>query len=141
MFTNGMKPPVGAAGSGLEFDFDENELEIVRIDDIVFDADLAGIGHPGPERRRHGRLAVEDVQLGLIEVVNPVKPSTTDVAQLLLMCDRNDLGVSVNADAAGFQVEVHAIGDKANAQILDIYERLTREAALSRPAVVLWPAR
>ena len=31
------------------------------------------------------------------------------------------------ADAAGFQVEVHAIGDKANAQILDIYERVAKK--------------
>ena len=37
-----------AAGSSLELDFDENELEIVRIDDVVLDADLAGIGHAGP---------------------------------------------------------------------------------------------
>jgi predicted amidohydrolase YtcJ len=31
------------------------------------------------------------------------------------------------ADAAGFQVEVHAIGDKANAQILDIFQRVAKK--------------
>ena len=31
------------------------------------------------------------------------------------------------ADAAGLQVEVHAIGDKANAQILDIFERVAKK--------------
>jgi hypothetical protein len=31
------------------------------------------------------------------------------------------------ADAAGMQVEVHAIGDKANAMILDIYERVAKK--------------
>ena len=31
------------------------------------------------------------------------------------------------ADAAGLQVEVHAIGDKANAQILDIYRRVAQK--------------
>ncbi|HEY2798691.1 MAG TPA: amidohydrolase [Thermoanaerobaculia bacterium] len=31
------------------------------------------------------------------------------------------------ADAAGLQVEVHAIGDKANAMILDIYERVAKK--------------
>jgi predicted amidohydrolase YtcJ len=30
------------------------------------------------------------------------------------------------ADAAGLQVEVHAIGDRANAEILDIYERVEK---------------
>jgi predicted amidohydrolase YtcJ len=30
------------------------------------------------------------------------------------------------ADAAGMQVEVHAIGDKANAQILDIFDRVAK---------------
>jgi hypothetical protein len=30
------------------------------------------------------------------------------------------------ADAAGLQVEVHAIGDRANAELLDIYERVAR---------------
>jgi len=32
-----------------------------------------------------------------------------------------------DADAAGFQVEVHAIGDRANAVVLDIFERLVAE--------------
>jgi predicted amidohydrolase YtcJ len=31
------------------------------------------------------------------------------------------------ADAAGMQVEVHAIGDKANAQILDIFDRVAKK--------------
>src|SRR5262249_56822248 len=31
------------------------------------------------------------------------------------------------ADAAGLQVEVHAIGDKANAMILDIYDRVAKK--------------
>jgi predicted amidohydrolase YtcJ len=31
------------------------------------------------------------------------------------------------ADAAGLQVEVHAIGDRANAEILDIYERVEKK--------------
>jgi predicted amidohydrolase YtcJ len=31
------------------------------------------------------------------------------------------------ADAAGMQVEVHAIGDRANAQILDIFERVAKK--------------
>jgi len=31
------------------------------------------------------------------------------------------------ADAAGLQVEVHAIGDRANAQILDIYDRVAKK--------------
>ena len=31
------------------------------------------------------------------------------------------------ADAAGLQVEVHAIGDRANAEILDIYERVEKQ--------------
>jgi predicted amidohydrolase YtcJ len=32
-----------------------------------------------------------------------------------------------DADAAGFQVEVHAIGDRANAVVLDIFEQLAAE--------------
>jgi len=36
-------------------------------------------------------------------------------------------GRIATADAAGFQVEVHAIGDKANAQILDIYDRVAKK--------------
>ncbi len=32
-----------------------------------------------------------------------------------------------NADAAGLQIAIHAIGDRANATILDMYERLERE--------------
>jgi predicted amidohydrolase YtcJ len=31
------------------------------------------------------------------------------------------------ADAAGLQIAVHAIGDRANAEMLDIYERVTKE--------------
>lgn len=31
------------------------------------------------------------------------------------------------ADAAGLQVEVHAIGDRANAEILDVYERVAKK--------------
>ena len=54
---------VAACGhSGLELDLDENELEAVGIDDVVLDADLAGIGHAGPQGRRHRRLAVKNVQ-------------------------------------------------------------------------------
>ena len=51
-----------AAKSGLELDLDEYELEIVRVDDVMLDAGLASVGHAGPERRRHCRLAIEDVQ-------------------------------------------------------------------------------
>ena len=36
------------------------------------------------------------------------------------------------ADAAGFQLVVHAIGDRANAVVLDIIEKLEREGALRR---------
>jgi predicted amidohydrolase YtcJ len=32
-----------------------------------------------------------------------------------------------DADAAGFQVEVHAIGDRANAVVLDIFDQLAKE--------------
>jgi predicted amidohydrolase YtcJ len=32
----------------------------------------------------------------------------------------------VAADAAGLQVEIHAIGDRANAEILDVFERVAR---------------
>jgi predicted amidohydrolase YtcJ len=32
-----------------------------------------------------------------------------------------------NADAAGLQIAIHAIGDRANATILDMYQRLERE--------------
>ncbi len=39
-----------AAGSGLELDLHEHELEIVRIDDVVLDAGLAGVRDAGPER-------------------------------------------------------------------------------------------
>ena len=32
-----------------------------------------------------------------------------------------------NADAAGLQIAIHAIGDKANNTILDMYQRLEQE--------------
>ena len=35
--------------------------------------------------------------------------------------------LAFDADAAGFQLIIHAIGDRANAIVLDIYERLTAE--------------
>jgi len=36
-------------------------------------------------------------------------------------------GRAAAADAAGFQVEVHAIGDRANAEILDVFERIAKK--------------
>src|SRR6185503_9919231 len=56
-----IRPGPSALGR-LELDLNENELEAVGIDDVVLDADLAGIRHTGPERRRHRRLAVKNVQ-------------------------------------------------------------------------------
>jgi predicted amidohydrolase YtcJ len=46
----------------------------------------------------------------------------------LLVQPREDLERAIlDADAAGFQVIVHAIGDRANAIVLDAFERLIRE--------------
>ena len=39
------------------------------------------------------------------------------------------------ADAAGLQVEVHAIGDRANAELLDIFERVAKKNGAAGPAL------
>src|SRR5690242_16551263 len=49
--------------SGLELDLHEDELEAVGVDDVVLDADLAGVRHPGPQGRRNRRLSVKNMQL------------------------------------------------------------------------------
>src|SRR5271168_3729966 len=59
----GRDAPRMFGGSNLELDLDEHELEVIRIYHVVLDADLAGVGHAGAQRRGHRRLAVEDMQL------------------------------------------------------------------------------
>ena len=82
-----------AAASGLELDFDENEFEIVGIYDVVLDPGLAGIGNAGPQRRRHRRLAVEDMQLTRgdghhdIVVIVTVPPRVTSRREALFRHD------------------------------------------------------
>lgn len=51
-------------------------------------------------------------------------PSTSGLAVIGM----NELAARVTAaDAAGLQVAIHAIGDRANAELLDLYEALVRE--------------
>jgi len=54
-------------------------------------------------------------------------PNTSGLLNQMMFPEGNMLKMVRGADRAGLQIAVHAIGDKANHMILDIYEQVARE--------------
>lgn len=54
-------------------------------------------------------------------------PNTSGLLNQMMFPEGNMLKMVRGADRAGLQIAIHAIGDKANHMILDIYEQVSRE--------------
>jgi len=58
--------------------------------------------------------------------------STSGIPNAMMLPEGNMLKMALGADQAGLQLAVHAIGDKANATMLDIFEQVEKQNG-SRP--------
>jgi predicted amidohydrolase YtcJ len=54
-------------------------------------------------------------------------PNTSGIPNAMMLPEGNMLKMALGADKAGLQLAVHAIGDKANATMLDIYEQVEKQ--------------
>jgi len=54
-------------------------------------------------------------------------PNTSGIPNAMMLPEGNMLKMALGADRAGLQLAIHAIGDKANATILDVYEQVEKQ--------------
>lgn len=54
-------------------------------------------------------------------------PNTSGIPNAMMLPEGNMLKMALGADKAGLQLAVHAIGDKANATMLDVYEQVEKQ--------------
>jgi predicted amidohydrolase YtcJ len=54
-------------------------------------------------------------------------PATSGIPNAMMLPEGNMLKMALGSDKAGLQLVVHAIGDKANATMLDIYEQVEKQ--------------
>ena len=54
-------------------------------------------------------------------------PNTSGIPNAMMLPEGNMLKMALGADKAGLQLAVHAIGDNANATMLDIYEQVEKQ--------------
>jgi len=54
-------------------------------------------------------------------------PGTSGLPNAMMLPEGNMLKMALGADKAGLQLAVHAIGDKANATMLDVYEQVEKQ--------------
>ena len=54
-------------------------------------------------------------------------PNTSGLPNAMMLPEGNMLKMALGADKAGLQLAVHAIGDKANATMLDIFEQVEKQ--------------